>query len=61
MCDKFRANALNDHKSAFLCSGILPQAEPAMVDVDLETPATTEHIPGTISDAKEEKTTIGKL
>ncbi|KAM8760637.1 RILP-like protein 2 [Acanthopagrus latus] len=42
-------------------SGILPQAEPAMVEVDLETPAATEHKPETINDTKEEKTTIGKL
>lgn len=42
-------------------SGILPQAEPAMVEVDLETPPATEHSPATINDAKEEKTTIGKL
>uniref|UniRef100_A0A3P8U7Y7 RILP-like protein 2 n=1 Tax=Amphiprion percula TaxID=161767 RepID=A0A3P8U7Y7_AMPPE len=42
-------------------SGILPQAEPAMVEVDLETPATTEHSPATINDTKEEKTTISKL
>uniref|UniRef100_A0A3Q0QXI7 RILP-like protein 2 n=1 Tax=Amphilophus citrinellus TaxID=61819 RepID=A0A3Q0QXI7_AMPCI len=42
-------------------SGILPQAEPAMVEVDLETPAATEHRPATINDTKEEKTTIGKL
>ncbi|XP_029295995.1 RILP-like protein 2 [Cottoperca gobio] len=42
-------------------SGILPQAEPAIVEVDLETPAPTEHSRSTINDAKEEKTTIGKL
>lgn len=42
-------------------SGILPQAEPAMVEVDLETPAATEHRPATINDTKDEKTTIGKL
>ncbi|XP_034004650.1 RILP-like protein 2 isoform X2 [Trematomus bernacchii] len=42
-------------------SGILPQAEPAMVEVDLDTPAHTEHSKATITDAKEEKTTIGKL
>lgn len=42
-------------------SGILPQAEPAMVEVDLETPAPTEHSPAMINDAKEEKTAIGKL
>ncbi|XP_022052045.1 RILP-like protein 2 [Acanthochromis polyacanthus] len=42
-------------------SGILPQAEPAMVEVDLETPAATEHSPATINDTKEEKTTISKL
>nr|XP_020458191.1 RILP-like protein 2 [Monopterus albus] len=42
-------------------SGILPQAEPAMVEVDLEIPATTEHSSATINDAKEERMTIGKL
>uniref|UniRef100_A0A671UUJ0 RILP-like protein 2 n=1 Tax=Sparus aurata TaxID=8175 RepID=A0A671UUJ0_SPAAU len=42
-------------------SGILPQAEPAMVEVDLKTPAAKEHKPETINDTKEEKTTIGKL
>ncbi|XP_026199769.1 RILP-like protein 2 isoform X2 [Anabas testudineus] len=42
-------------------SGILPQAEPAMVEVDLETPAATQHNPATINNAKEERTTIGKL
>uniref|UniRef100_A0A3Q1JPN0 RILP-like protein 2 n=1 Tax=Anabas testudineus TaxID=64144 RepID=A0A3Q1JPN0_ANATE len=41
--------------------GILPQAEPAMVEVDLETPAATQHNPATINNAKEERTTIGKL
>ncbi|KAF3850785.1 hypothetical protein F7725_012557, partial [Dissostichus mawsoni] len=41
-------------------SGILPQAEPAMVEVDLDTPAHTEHSKATINDAKEEKTTISK-
>jgi len=45
----------------FLCSGILPQGEPAMVEVDLNTPAPIEHSPASINDAKEEKTTIGKL
>ncbi|RVE68243.1 hypothetical protein OJAV_G00089080 [Oryzias javanicus] len=38
-------------------SGILPQAEPAMVEVNLDPPAATEHDPATIN----EKTTIGKL
>ncbi|XP_060927165.1 RILP-like protein 2 [Limanda limanda] len=42
-------------------SGILPQAEPPMVEVDLETPETPEHSPPTINNAKEEKTTISKL
>ncbi|XP_034727723.1 RILP-like protein 2 [Etheostoma cragini] len=42
-------------------SGILPQAEPAMVEVDLKTPDSTEHSPSTTNNAKEEKTTIGKL
>ncbi|XP_031611218.1 RILP-like protein 2 isoform X2 [Oreochromis aureus] len=48
-------------------SGILPQAEPAMVEVSpsppwlVETPAVTEHRPATINDTKGEKTTIGKL
>ncbi|XP_040052177.1 RILP-like protein 2 [Gasterosteus aculeatus] len=40
-------------------SGILPQTEPAMVEVDLETP--TDHSPALTNNAKEEKTTIGKL
>lgn len=53
--------------SPFSCSGILPQAEPAMVEVSpsppwlVETPAAIEHRPATINDTKEEKTTIGKL
>uniref|UniRef100_A0A3Q2QWL7 RILP-like protein 2 n=1 Tax=Fundulus heteroclitus TaxID=8078 RepID=A0A3Q2QWL7_FUNHE len=38
-------------------SGILPQPEPAMVDVDLETAAATQDTSSTIN----EKTTIGKL
>lgn len=48
-------------------SGILPQAEPAMVEVSpsppwqVETPAATEHRAAMINDTKEEKTTIGKL
>ncbi|XP_029018185.1 RILP-like protein 2 isoform X1 [Betta splendens] len=42
-------------------SGILPQAEPVMVDVDLDTPAATENSPPIVNDAKEERTTIGKL
>ncbi|KAK2837226.1 hypothetical protein Q5P01_014438 [Channa striata] len=42
-------------------SGILPQAEAAMVEVDLETPAATEHSQGTTDDPKEERTTISKL
>ncbi|XP_026178097.1 RILP-like protein 2 [Mastacembelus armatus] len=42
-------------------SGILPQAEPAMVEVDMETPAATDHNPAIINDPKDEKTTIGRL
>uniref|UniRef100_A0A3Q2DLR3 RILP-like protein 2 n=1 Tax=Cyprinodon variegatus TaxID=28743 RepID=A0A3Q2DLR3_CYPVA len=38
-------------------SGILPQPEPAMADVDLDTPAAKEDSSSTIN----EKTTIGKL
>ncbi|KAM4745880.1 RILP-like protein 2 isoform 2-T2 [Anableps anableps] len=38
-------------------SGILPQSEPDMVDVDLDTPAATEDSSSTVN----EKTTIGKL
>uniref|UniRef100_A0A8C7Z7T1 RILP-like protein 2 n=1 Tax=Oryzias sinensis TaxID=183150 RepID=A0A8C7Z7T1_9TELE len=38
-------------------SGILPQGEPAMVEINLDPPAATEHNPATIN----EKTTIGKL
>lgn len=41
-------------------SGILPHAEAAMVEVDLDSPAATDS-PATVNDAKEEKTTIGKL
>lgn len=41
-------------------SGILPQAEPAMVEVDLDTPESKEHNSATISDAKE-KSTMRKL
>lgn len=44
-----------------LCSGILPQAEPPMVEVDLEAPESAEHNSAKISDTKEERTTIGKL
>lgn len=43
-----------------LCSGILPQAEPAMVEVDLDAPESKEHNSATISDVKE-KSTIKKL
>ncbi|MEQ2268649.1 RILP-like protein 2 [Xenotaenia resolanae] len=39
-------------------SGILPQSEPAMVDVDLDPPAATEN---SSSSTINEKTTIGKL
>ncbi|KAF3695764.1 RILP-like protein 2 Rab-interacting lysosomal-like protein 2 [Channa argus] len=42
-------------------SGILPQAEAAMVEVDLETSAATQHSQATIDDPKEERTTISKL
>lgn len=45
----------------FSCSGILPQAEPAMVEVDLETAESAEHSSANITDVKEERTTIGKL
>uniref|UniRef100_A0A3Q3B7N2 RILP-like protein 2 n=1 Tax=Kryptolebias marmoratus TaxID=37003 RepID=A0A3Q3B7N2_KRYMA len=38
-------------------SGILPQSETALVEVDLNPPAATEDSPATIN----EKTTIGKL
>ncbi|KAM3868511.1 RILP-like protein 2 [Diretmus argenteus] len=45
--------------------GILPQAEPTMVEIDLESQSSTDHIPDTTDDAKEEpkeeKTTISKL
>lgn len=44
-----------------VCSGILPQAEPPMVEVDLETPESTDHNSAAISDVKEERTTISKL
>lgn len=44
-----------------VCSGILPQAEPPLVEVDLETPESTEHNSAKISEMKEERTTIGKL
>ncbi|XP_028313257.1 RILP-like protein 2 isoform X2 [Gouania willdenowi] len=43
-------------------SGILPAAEPPMVEVDLNDPTTTELTQAsTINDRKEEKTTIGKI
>ncbi|KAM8865400.1 RILP-like protein 2 [Synchiropus splendidus] len=42
-------------------SGILPQAEPAMVEVDLDSPSNTDHSAASVNDTKEEKTTIGKL
>ncbi|KAJ8380260.1 hypothetical protein SKAU_G00010380 [Synaphobranchus kaupii] len=43
-------------------SGILPQAEPAMVEVDLNSPPTNNPTPPiTREEAKEEKTTIKKL
>ncbi|XP_003974933.1 RILP-like protein 2 isoform X2 [Takifugu rubripes] len=42
-------------------SGILPQAEPPLVEVDLETPESTEHNSAKISEMKEERTAIGKL
>ncbi|XP_060895286.1 RILP-like protein 2 [Labrus mixtus] len=41
-------------------SGLLPQGESAMVEVDLESEEATESSPTTINDSKE-KTTIGKL
>lgn len=44
-----------------LCSGILPQAEPPLVEVDLETSDPAEHSSAKISETKEERTTIGKL
>ncbi|XP_061622974.1 RILP-like protein 2 [Phyllopteryx taeniolatus] len=40
-------------------SGILPQGQAAMVEVDLDEPA--QNGAAAINDAKEEKTTIGKL
>lgn len=52
---------LCDCNCTVLCSGILPQGEAVMVDVDLDTPAATEHSPATVNDAKEERTTIGRL
>ncbi|TNN54581.1 RILP-like protein 2 [Liparis tanakae] len=42
-------------------SGILPQAEPAMVEVDLGTQTPSGHPPAIINDSKEEKSTITKL
>ncbi|XP_029960825.1 RILP-like protein 2 isoform X1 [Salarias fasciatus] len=46
-------------------SGILPQAEPALVEVDLDAPepadTATESSPAATDDAKAEKTTIRKL
>ncbi|XP_071776476.1 RILP-like protein 2 [Centroberyx gerrardi] len=42
-------------------SGILPQTEPAMVEVDLDPPPSADRVPATTDEAKEEKTTISKL
>ncbi|XP_024909171.1 RILP-like protein 2 [Cynoglossus semilaevis] len=42
-------------------SGILPQAEAPMVEIDLEIPAARDNSSTTLSDRKEEKTTISKL
>ncbi|XP_076007184.1 RILP-like protein 2 [Genypterus blacodes] len=42
-------------------SGILPQAEPAMVEVKLDPAVPTEPSPATTDDPKEEKTSISKL
>ncbi|KAM9858273.1 RILP-like protein 2 [Aulostomus maculatus] len=42
-------------------SGLLPQADASMVEVDLDAPAATDHNSAAANDAKEEKTTIGKL
>ncbi|XP_037338353.1 RILP-like protein 2 [Pungitius pungitius] len=42
-------------------SGILPQTEAAMVEVDLDAPPEHSVSPALTNNAKEEKTTIGKL
>lgn len=42
-------------------SGILPNAEAAMEEVDLHTPPASEDGPATITDVKEERTTISRL
>ncbi|XP_072289364.1 RILP-like protein 2 isoform X1 [Eucyclogobius newberryi] len=42
-------------------SGILPNAEAAMVEVNLDTPPASEDSSTNLSDAKDERSTIGKL
>lgn len=42
-------------------SGILPNAEAAMVDVDLDTPPASTDSSTNITDGKDERSTIGKL
>lgn len=42
-------------------SGILPNAEAAMVEVDLDTPPASTDSSTNITDGKEERSTIGKL
>lgn len=42
-------------------SGILPNAEAAMVEVDLDTPPASEDSSTNITDSKDERSTIGKL
>ncbi|XP_055017561.1 RILP-like protein 2 isoform X2 [Boleophthalmus pectinirostris] len=42
-------------------SGILPNAEAAMVEVDLDTPPASHDSSANLTDAKDERSTIGKL
>uniref|UniRef100_A0AAV2MSN5 RH2 domain-containing protein n=1 Tax=Knipowitschia caucasica TaxID=637954 RepID=A0AAV2MSN5_KNICA len=42
-------------------SGILPNAEAAMVEVDLDTPPASEDSSTNLSNGKDERSTIGKL
>lgn len=42
-------------------SGILPSAEAPMVEVDLDTPPASEDSSTNLSDAKDERSSIGKL
>ncbi|XP_034026251.1 RILP-like protein 2 [Thalassophryne amazonica] len=42
-------------------SGILPQAEPALVEVDLESSSAADDSAAAINDKRNEKTTISKL